>query len=355
MFKKYKTHGILLVVLLSVFLSGCFGFLTPAPSVQISGVANDVVYYEAVTPEINAGKKTNISSITLSKDGADPVEFESGTTIEEAGKYKLVVVADTGKDNDTVTTIEFEIVFITISISGIEEGVIYTELTPVVTSSGADKVEAKLNGEVIDLEQPITKPGRHTLEVTATAGTASRTESASFIIASELFVFNHDDMVGVWHDKGKKDHTPVLNTDPDFIKIGENSIKFTNQPGTKSALRINRDPKTHVWPVDWTIYTHTSMWVYIEDVSVVNNLEYDLGIGNERVQTSWPGESLTNGWNLLEINLKDLAGEHWDQLDNMYYSPDNNGKYNTFLDFIVRTPTEEIDVYFNYITWYSLD
>jgi hypothetical protein len=347
--KKFRTHGFLLVLVLSVMLSGCFGFLVPEPTVTVEGIEDEGVYAEPVTPTIKAGKKTEIESITLTKDGVE-VDYVVGATLEEVGEYELTIVAKAGT-KDAVFTYKFAIVEIAIEIKNIEEGKMYTEITPEVTVTGADSYVLKLNGEEIDADKAITKPGKYTLEVVATAGEQSLTKSVSFIVVKKKFEHDDSKLDGLWHDRGS---APELNEDPAYIKEGDFSLKFTNQADQKSAFRWNRDPKgARIWPEDWTEYTHWSMWIYIEDKTPLNEIEFALGTSAGTLSKKWSSDQLVDGWNLIEIDLKDYAGENWEALGNLYYDEDGNGKYESFLDIIVRS-SAEMTLYFDQVTWYSM-
>lgn len=144
MLTRFRLHGLAIIVLLSLTLTGCFGLFTPAPSFEVEGVEDGEQYSEPVTPVITAGKGTTLT-ITLNDD-----DFESDTEITEPGDYELVIVGENSKGKTITETIEFTILsFPIITITGVEDGGYYDEpVTPVITTDGEDdEVEITLNDE----------------------------------------------------------------------------------------------------------------------------------------------------------------------------------------------------------------
>ena len=107
--RRFRTYGIIAILILSVTLSGCFGFLKREPEIVVEGIEDGMTYEQPVTPVIKAAKGTIVKSVTLNNE-----EFESGTQIASPGEYTLVVIAEHEKSKKAKT---FEIKF-TLDISG---------------------------------------------------------------------------------------------------------------------------------------------------------------------------------------------------------------------------------------------
>ena len=67
---------------------------------EISGVENDKVYNQSVTPSIS---DENLKSITLTKDGTKIETYKNGDALEDDGKYILTAIDETGNQS----TVEF--------------------------------------------------------------------------------------------------------------------------------------------------------------------------------------------------------------------------------------------------------
>jgi lactocepin len=153
MLKKLGAFGFLVVLILSLTLSGCFSFSVPDPSFTVEGVKDGQTYEQPVTPTIEPGKGTTLT-ITLNGE-----PFESGTTITQDGEYKLVIVAKNSRGKETTSEIEFtiELDVPLIIVTGVENGGYYWDaVTPNITTDGEnDTIVVTLNGEEYTLGTPI--------------------------------------------------------------------------------------------------------------------------------------------------------------------------------------------------------
>ena len=85
----------------------------------------------------------------------------------------------------------------------------------------------------------------------------------------------------------------------------------------------------------------------------MNEIEFSLGTSAGTLSKKWSSDQLVDGWNLIEIDLKDYAGENWEALGNLYWDDIGDCKYESFLDIIVRR-SAEMTLYFDQVTWYSM-
>lgn len=349
MFRKFRTHGFLAVLIMSMLLSGCFGLFKKAePEITVAGIKDGATYDEPVTPEITAKKDTTIKEITLNDE-----PFESGTEIIENGEYTLAIVAEHKKG--TTKTFEYSFtVNITkpiIRVTGVENGGAYFEaVTPKATTlAPEDIITATLDDEEFTLDTPISEVGEYTLKVTATnADNESSEVTITFRILSPVHEFTiNASGTGFTADKG----SVAVNTDPDYVKTGERSLQFDNEVDKKSAFRIHRRTKYHPdWINDWSPYNRFSCWIYIVDKNKIDKLDYKLytpSNPHDKGNTySFDLSQLNNGWNRLDFAFADIM-TNMDDLKNMADNDD------IWMEFLVRSETEATTVYFDNIILYN--
>ncbi len=344
MFKKFRVLHIAFLLALTLMFTGCL-----ESSLEVTGVENNKVYSNPVTPIITAGEEMTLT-ITLNGE-----EFVSGTEISEPGDYELVIVSESEKGETITETYSFTIsLYPQIQVIGVEDkGEFINLVTPVITTADAnDTVEITLNGAPYTSGTEITEPGVYTLEVKATnAGEYVSTASHTFTLYKAISIAIDRSMTGFSTDKAT---SLELNTDPQFLKNEERSLKFVNQTGTKSAFRIQRNPHPN-WPADWTQFERMTFWVYIEDVEVLqdNAMEWILSTLYGNKSKSWANTDLVNGWNFCEVNFSEVIGGDLSKLVDM--DEVSNDKGSRFLDVIVRSPINAVTVYFTDFTlWYPL-
>lgn len=343
MFKKVRVPYIVYLVVLVLMLTGC-----SESSLEVTGVEDNKSYSTPVTPMITAGSGMTVA-VTL-----NGVEFASGTEINEPGDYELVVVSE--KEGETVTeTYSFTIsLYPQIQVIGVEDGGEFINLvTPVITTADADDtVVITLNGAPYTSGTDITEPGVYTLEVKATnAGEYVSTESHTFSLYKAISLAIDRVLTGFGTDKAT---SLELNTDPQFLKNEERSLKFVNQTGTKSAFRIQRNPHPS-WPADWTQLERMTFWVYIENVEALqdNAMEWILSTLYGNKSKRWANTDFVNGWNFCEVDLPEVIGGDLSKLVDM--DEVSNEKGSRFLDIIVRSPINVVTAYFTDFTlWYPL-
>jgi len=343
--RKFRTHGFLVVLVVSVLLSGCFGLLKPEPNITVTGIKDGMTYEDPVTPVITAKKGTVIKEITLNEE-----PFESGTELIESKEYTLKVVAEHESSKKTKT---FEYKFTLninkpiITISGVEDSKYYVapvSVTPVIgTLDPTDTIVVKLNDEDYTLGTAITEVADYTLVVTATNADNKTSEvTISFRIISpkhELKIGS--DTTGFGADKG----TTTVNTDPTYIKTGETSLKFENQLNNKAAFRIHRRTNYHPdWINDWSPYDRFSFWIYIVDKSKIDTFEFRLyTVSNKHDKgntMSFDLSALDNGWNRIDFAFEDMMTN----MDDLKTMADND---DIWIDIIVRSNIETTTVYFD--------
>lgn len=342
MLSKFRIQGIVLVVLLSLTLTGCFGIGGSNPEFEVTGVENGKTYEEPVTPVIKPGKGTTLT-ITLNDE-----PFESGTVIVDDGEYELVVVGSTNKDSKTETikfTVDVQVPIIT--VTGVEAGVKYwAAVTPIITTnSEGDTVTATLNDVAYTSGTAISDLGAYTLKVTAINAKERTSEvSIAFEIGNPVHNFNiNDSATGFTADKVA---APTINTDPQYIKSGDKSLKFETGINTSSAVRINRTVHPD-WIQDWSDYDSMGCWFYVaeEDMSKLREDAVEFTIQGPTITKrahKFMLADLKAGWNFLNVNLVELMGDEAGLRNDM-----GNKNRDYLIDYIVRTPTEIITVYFD--------
>lgn len=328
MLKKLGAFGFLVVLILSLTLSGCFSFSVPDPSFTVEGVEDGQTYEQPVTPTIEPGKGTTLT-ITLNGE-----PFESGTTITQDGEYKLVIVAKNSRGKETTSEIKFtiELDVPLITITGVEDGGYYWDaVTPNITTDGEnDTIVVTLNGEEYTLGTPIEAHDKYTMVITATNEKGkSWTVTIEFEIGAPP---EHE--IGIGQELAgfqPASDSVVLsyNTDPQYIKSGNGSLKVEKDGNSGHGPRLNRKGDHPDWIDDWSRFDKLTVWFYVENVdSLADNAltfrmysepQKDFGIAKS---------SLTDGWNLLEIDLKALVGSDTDILKDMS---------SIFIEFIIRT------------------
>lgn len=338
MFNKLRFSGLVLLVLISVLFTGCFGFLSPKPQYTVEGVEHEKTYNGPVTPKVTADDdKTEITLLLNDKP------FESGTTITSDGEYTLTIKAKAGK-KETTETIKFSIDTgaPSITITDVEDGGYYSDVvTPKITIGENDnrdgiEVTITLNGEEYEEGTTIEEHGEYTLTVTAKKGDKQRVVTIKFEIGKPLAhqIGIYDGLQGFQGDAT----TIEYNTDPKYIKSGDGSLKATTDSSGK-GVRINRHSDHPDWITDWTPYDKLTAWVYIEDISQLNENAFTFRVYvDPQKNHGWSASELENGWNLLEVDLKSLLDE--EILKDMS---------NIFVELIIRASGETVTVYIDEI------
>jgi hypothetical protein len=346
MFRNFKSHGLLVVLLVSVLLSGCFGFGKSEPEITVTGIEDGQSYENPVTPVITPKSGTVIKEVKL-----NDAPFTSGSLIAVSGDYTLTIVAEHEKSKKTKT---FEFTFVlsidkpVIMVTGVEDGEIYYKpVTPVITTLDPnDIIEATLNDEDYVLGTPITEVGSYSLKITATNADSKTAELTIHfqIVASWVELTIGTDTTGFGAERGSRS----INTDPNYVRTGERSVRFENQTGTKSALRINR-PAHPDWPADWTPFDTLTFWIYIFDASKISSMELRLYTMSNPHDKGYPAaispSDLEPGWNRLDFSFEAL-GIAADDLRNMQND-------STWIDLIIRSSTEVVTVYIDDIFLYA--
>lgn len=136
----------------------------------VTGFKEGITSYQEVTPVFT---DANPIQATLQKGTEAPVDFTSGTTIDEEGSYKLYVADSLGN----ATTILFNIDKTNPIINGVVEGGRYTSVAPTFTKGVGklSKLDATNGNAVISTDiyvsgTPIIEDGKYQLVVTDAAG-----------------------------------------------------------------------------------------------------------------------------------------------------------------------------------------
>lgn len=137
-----------------------------APKVDLTGVEDEKAYNTSINPVIKVDDKEATVTTTLNGKPYD------GKEISEEGKYELVVTAVDKANNKTQVLVKFVIdkTAPIIQVKGIEAGKVYDkEVTPIISVNEKDAtVKFMLDGQEYDGKSPISKIGKHKIEITAT-------------------------------------------------------------------------------------------------------------------------------------------------------------------------------------------
>ncbi|SHJ28413.1 lactocepin [Clostridium amylolyticum] len=137
-----------------------------APKVELTGVEDEKAYNTSINPVIKVNDKEATVTTTLNGKPYD------GKEISEEGKYELVVTAVDKANNKTEVLVKFVIdkTAPIIQVKGIEAGKVYDkEVTPIISVNEKDAaVKFMLDGQEYDGKSPISKIGKHKIEITAT-------------------------------------------------------------------------------------------------------------------------------------------------------------------------------------------
>lgn len=102
-----------------------------------------------------------------------------------------------------------------------------------------------------------------------------------------------------------------LNTDPKYLKTDGYSLRFTCLAGL-SELVFHSWLHPDVGYFDWRPYDHFSVWVYIENVDLLDStapFEWVCGSSPDRdVRCTLPRSAFVNGWNEIRLHLKEDLG-----------------------------------------------
>ena len=137
-----------------------------APKVDVTGVEDGKAYNTSIIPVIKVDDKEATVTTTLNGKAYD------GKEISEEGQYELAINAVDKAGNKTEVLVKFAIdkTAPKIVVKGIESGKVYDkEVTPIISVDEKDAtVKLMLDGGEYDGKSPISKVGKHKLEVTAT-------------------------------------------------------------------------------------------------------------------------------------------------------------------------------------------
>lgn len=237
-----------------------------------------------------------------------------------------------------------------ITITGLDAGTNYGTVTPIVTTDDASAaVSLSLNGMPY-FGDPITEMGDYSLKVQATndLGTSSKTINFSIVPSEYEFIITRRGSEGVQGWSIEHQAKLYYNDDPAYIKSGENSIKVVREASdsnNRSNIRM-RPPGNQYshpeWLADWSSYDTFSAWVYFEDVSVLADDAIQFRIWPEAtvLTKEFSRSELTNGWNLLEIDLDTI------------FANDPSRKYDmTIVEFMVRVADPNTTMTYYYDQW----
>ena len=141
---------------------------------EITGVENDKLYKEAVTPVIT---DEHLSTVVVTKDG-ETVEYKAEMSFTEDGKYIIVATDESGNE----TTVTFEIDTTAPVIAEVENDNIYNvDVTPVITDNNLETVTIVKDGVEVSYtdKMSITEDGAYKITAVDKAGNES---SLSFSI-----------------------------------------------------------------------------------------------------------------------------------------------------------------------------
>lgn len=160
--------------------------LTIVPEITILGVEDGVVYAEPVTPDALFAY-TDSYTVSLTRDG-EPMAFNLKDELTSSYNYVLTVRATNTIDHTVVTAFSVNIRPI-VSITGIEDGITYTDIIrPDATITDAEETTVILtrNDKWLDkyeLRDRLARNGEYVLEVAAKNGHNQDVEIVSFTIA----------------------------------------------------------------------------------------------------------------------------------------------------------------------------
>lgn len=313
--KKLNLSRLVVAVVMSLTLTGCFGIGASEPSFEIIGVENNKTYEEPVIIEIIAESGTNVTA-TLNGES-----FESGKSFGENGTHTLLVVGKlTNGKGEPVTreitfTIDLKVPLIT--ITGVEEKVYYGEsVTPVITTDNdSDILEIKLNGEVWE-PGTISELGKYILTVTAT-----NEDDRSYTVELEFEIdhaLSHEFSI----DEELKGFSIIngatLGYQTEIIRDGElgNLSVETREGQSYSGVWVSGN--THPdWVIDWTLYDKIAAYVYLDEIeTIAEGKGIAIRIGDNKGTQVYNLE-LKEGWNYIEADLLALVGNDATKLENM--------------------------------------
>lgn len=141
---------------------------TLPPVITVSGVADGVLYGNAVTPVVTV-QDANLASQTLTLNGQP---YVSGTPVTTEGSYTLRVRAsDTAANSiERVLVFNLDLTAPAINVNGVNDGALYAAaVTPVISVSDAHPKQssATLNGQPYVSGTAITASGNYVLAITA--------------------------------------------------------------------------------------------------------------------------------------------------------------------------------------------
>lgn len=339
MSRKFRISGIMLLVVVSLLLAGC------NPSYELTGVEHGKIYNEAVTPVVIPEEGATVSLLL------NTLEFENGTTISADGNHVLTIINE--ENQNVIDTIEFTIETGApeIAFSGVVDGKYYAEalIPEIIIGEDNDRtgidVTATLNGATYVEGDLIEAHDQYALVVTATKNNQTRVATLKFEIGEPLFhEFSiTDSLTGFQGDRTDL----AYNTDPQYIKSGDGSLRVTRNGSDTRGLRVNRHGDHPDWLNNWSEYSKITASVYVEDKTKLADEPfgirlYDLGDGGgPGVVTYIPLTEIENGWNLLEFDLITVLDVKADRITNMVPS--------LMLEFIIKASGDSVVVYYDEI------
>jgi subtilisin family serine protease/flagellar hook assembly protein FlgD len=150
------------------------------PIVNITGVVNGKAYNQNVTPLVTVINGTYEAKL-------NDIPYKSGTVIDKEGSYVLQINASNeyGKQTESITTFTIDKTAPKVTVSGVQNGAIYSSQVVPKISSDEGTVTALLNGTKYNSDTPIGKAGSYKLDVEAVDAAGNRTKvSISFNIDS---------------------------------------------------------------------------------------------------------------------------------------------------------------------------
>ena len=154
------------------------------PLIVVTGVVDDSMYSEAVTPVIVV-TEANVEATTMALNGR---LFVSGTAVADDGPYQLAVTASDKAGNSAEITVNFVIVKTApiITVQGVQDQRAYnTDIIPVVIITDANPASQSLtlNGLPFTSGTGLSAEGSYTLVAQATNIAGQRaSQTVSFVI-----------------------------------------------------------------------------------------------------------------------------------------------------------------------------
>jgi len=106
-----------------------------------------------------------------------------------------------------------------------------------------------------------------------------------------------------------------FNTAPEYLKTEGSSIKLLlTQPSANLRFAASHPD----WISDWRPYDTFTLWFYVEDADQLNSTAaFQWCYGTNGAMITLPGSAFVDGWNELQLSLRDDLGFSDDQLQSM--------------------------------------